>query len=623
MGSSFGGMNGAITDRVVDYYAARAKGGAGLITIECTLVVPASKYGASIPNELEIWDRNLVPGWHRLVEAIHYWGAKASVQINWMAIGVTPALYPEVIPAAPSAIGVPGFVTPVVSREMSIEEIMWMEDQYALGAVCAKEAGFDMVMVHCVHGYGIAGFNSEYTNKRNDLYGGTWENRMRFGLNILKKVRGVLTCDMAMTVRIPVDEFVPYGNGKEECLRIAKEYEATGVDAIHLSCGAVGSFHHTIQPAYFPHAYLESCLALFRKAVSVPLGVAGSLNNPIEAERVLREYDLDYVDLGRAVLADPDYPNKVMAGRPKDIRKCLRCCECVHGIFENHIAMECSVNPEGGREAAMRITPAEKPKKVVVVGGGPAGMEAARVATLRGHNVTLFEKKDNLGGNLIPASTPDFKVEYKWLVDWQAHQLDALGVEVQLGKEIAPADVESLKPDVAIVATGAEPHIPDDIRGIDRAVSAIDVLLDKEDLGEKVVVCGGGAMGCEIALHLAQQNKDVMIVEMLKDIGLDMDLAINRKVLIEKLKVNKVTWVTETRIIEIEDQGVCALDMSSGATVQYAAESIVLALGLKPVKALTGALKSKVAEVYAIGDCVTARKVKQAIYEGSVIARRI
>jgi len=623
-GTGFGGTNGAITDRDIDYYEERAKGGAGLIIVECTLVVPAAKYGNATPFEREIWDRNLVPGWKRLTDAIHFWGAKAGVQINWQGIGIVPELCPGIQPTAPSAVEVPGFITPVISRELPIEEIMWLEDQYALGATCAKEAGFDIVQVHCVHGYGIAGFNSEWVNRRNDLYGGSFENRMRFGLNILKKVRAVLTPDMAMTVRIPADEFVHPGNGKEECLRIAQTYEAAGVDAIHLSCGAVGSIHHTIQPFYYPRVYLEPYLADMRKAVKVPLGVAGSLNNPDDAERILRDYGFDYADLGRVLFADPEYPNKVMEERPEDIRRCLRCCECIHALIENHTAVECAVNPEMGREARFKITPAEKPKEVLVVGGGPGGMEAARVAALRGHSVTLCEKNDKLGGNLIPASVPDFKVEFRWLIDWLARQLDKLGVKVQLGKAVTPDEVAKLKPDVVIVATGAESDIPDDIVGINKGVTAIDVLLGKAKVGDQVIIAGGQEVGCETALYLAQKGKKVMIVKRrTEDIATDMDLVVNRKVLLEKLEEHKVTWMTGIRVTEIDGKGIKAINAASGESVSYPADTVVLALGLKPVNGLVEALKDKVPEVYAIGDCVKARMAKDAIYEGSIIARRI
>jgi 2-enoate reductase len=360
-----------------------------------------------------------------------------------------------------------------------------------------------------------------------------------------------------------------------------------------------------------------------RKAVNVPLGVAGSLNDPDDAERVLRDYGIDFADLGRVLMADPEYPKKVMEGRPEDVRVCVRCCECIHALIENHSAIECTVNFEMGREGRYIITPAEKPKKVLVIGGGPAGMEAARVAALRGHKVTLCEKEDRLGGNMYAASVPDFKVEYRWLIDWYSRQLHKAGVDVQLGKEFTPEDAQKMESDVLIVATGAEPTVPDDISGANKAVTATDVLLGEASVGRKVVILGGGAVGAETALHLAQDDKEVMIVEMLDDIALDVDLVVNRKWLLEKLKEAGVTWITNTKITEVGDTGIRGINMSTGKTVSYQADNVVLALGLKPVAHLPEVVKERFPEVYLIGDRAKARKVKEAIWDGASIARQI
>ena len=409
------GMHGWITEDYVAYIEARARGGASLIVVEDTLVVDGSKWGRGIVNQPEIWDPNSIPGWKKLTDAIHYHGAKAGIQINWMSIRAHLKVCPDTEALGPSAMLLPGFPdfeeprVPAtsarhsggveVSRAATIDEIMWLEDQYALAASLARDAGFDVVMIHCTGGHGIASFNSPYFNQRNDLYGGPLENRMRFGLNIIKKVRPVLKPEMALSVRIPVDEFLPGGSGKEECIHIAQAYEAAGVDAIHMSCGAFNT-HHAMQPIYYPRLYLEPFLADMREAVKVPLAVAGSLNDPEDAERVLRDYRLDFVDLGRALVADAEYPKKVVEGRPEDIRRCIRCDKCLHVIVANHTSIECSVNAEAGRERVLKIMPAEEAKSVVVVGGGPGGMEAARVAALRGHSVTLVDKGKQLGGNL-------------------------------------------------------------------------------------------------------------------------------------------------------------------------------------------------------------------------------
>ena len=625
MGSSFGGTNGAVTDRVVDWYEARAKGGTGLITVENTFVVPASKYGAHIPNELQIWDRNLVSGWKMLTDACHYWGAKIAVQINYPGAGVDPQVWPGVQPAAPSVVALPGYIVPVLTRELPIEEILWLEDQYALGATCAREAGFDMVQLHCVHGYGIAGFNSKLQNKRNDIYGGSFENRMRFGLNIIRKVKAVIGPDMALAVRIPVDEMVPGGADKEECIRMAQAYEAAGVDAIQLSCGTVGSIAETIQPSYYPRAFLKPYLSDMRKAVKVPLTVAGGFADPADAESVLNDYGVDFIDLGRVLIGDAEWANKVMEGRPEDIRRCLRCnTGCIHSIIETHSGLDCAINIEVGRERRLKITPAETPKKVLVIGGGPGGMEAARVAALRGHDVTLYEKSDKLGGNIRAAGASPFKVEFLWLIDWFATQLNKLGVEVQMGRMITPDDVEKIKPDVVIVATGAQEIIPDDIVGTDKAVTAVDVLLDKVKVSKNVVIVGGQLTGCETGLNLAQKGHSVLILKRRPgDIATNTDLVVNRKVLVAQLQELNVKWLTGRMVTEIDDDGVRAVDITSGKIESYSADTTILAPGLQSVTGLEDALRDKVPEVYSIGDCVKPRIAKDAIHEGSIIARRI
>ncbi len=627
------GPHGEVGDLLLEYLEERARGGAGLIIVEDTMVVPPDKWGAGITHQPEIWDIKLVDGWKRLVDAIHFWGAKAAIQLNWPGVRIDNTIFTDVQPPGPSVIQVPGWSSVqkvaapgmrrrfATTRAVTIDEIEWMEDQFVMGAVCAVRAGFDVVMLHCAQGYGIASFSSPFCNHRNDLYGGSFENRMRFGLDITKKVRAVLTPEMALIVRVSVDEFVPGGVDRAEGIRIAKAYESAGVDAIHLSCGLFTT-QKTIQPIYYPRAFLEPYLPEMRKAIKVPLSVAGSLNNPEDAERILRDYKLDFVDLGRVLIADPDYPNKVMEGRPEDIRICTRCCECIHSIVANYSAVECSVNVEAGREARTRLIPASKPKKVVVVGGGPAGMEAARVAALRGHKVTLYDKNDRLGGNLIAAAVPDFKDEYKWLISWFAHQLDKLGVEVKLGKAVTAAEIARLKPDAAVVATGAVSCIPGDISGVNKAVTAVDVLLGKARVGQQVVVVGGGLIGCDTALHLAQKGKQVTIIEMREEIAHDT-LVINRRVLLEKFAENKVNCVTSTKVTEIGRGAVQGINLATGALVSYPTDSVVLAVGLVPVQGLAEGLKGKVPEVYAVGDCVKARKAKEAIYEGSMVARRI
>lgn len=620
MGTSFGSMTGGVTDRIIDWYTERAKGGVGLIIVENTLVTPPEKYGQHLTNELLIYHPNCIPGFRLLTDAVHDYGAKIAVQINYPGQGADPFSSAGVQPVTPSPVISPTYIRTVITREATIEEIQYLVNQYGVGAQLAKMAGFDAVEIHCVHGYGVAGFQSQAINRRNDAYGGPFENRMRFGREVISRVRGAVGDDFPVWCRIPLIEWAPGGSDPEECVRIAQVYEAAGVNALSLSVGTMGDV--PVPNKYQPRATFEPYLENMRKAVNVPLMVAGSFNNPEDAERVLREGKADFICIGRGLIADPEYPKKVMERRPEDIRKCLRCLDgCLITMIFSSSGVDCAVNIEAGKETRRKMTLAEKPKNVLVVGGGPGGMEAARVAAVRGHDVTLCEKGSELGGALIPGSVASFKVENKWLKEWFSIQLQKLGVKVELGKEVTPELVAKMKPDVVIVATGAVPIIPD-IPGVERAAIAVDVLLGKIKVGKEVVVAGGGLVGCETALHLAANGEKVTIIEMLGDMAMDMDSYINKPATLKELTKNNVKWFTRMKLEEVTEKGVTCID-SNWKRKTISADTVVLALGSKPLNGLVQSLKGKVAEVYAIGDCVEPRKLKQAIYEGSLIGRRI
>jgi len=621
MGTSYGTPTGEVTQRLIDYLEARAKGGVGLIIVENTLVRPHEEYGESFVCQLTMWDYNSIPQWHELTSAIHFWGARVFVQINYPGSNVIPVGAPGVQPVTPSPMVIDSRSgEPIMSREASIKEIERLVEQYGETAFVAKLAGFDGVNIHCVHGYGIAGFQSGYMNRRADQYGGSLDNRMRFGLEILKKDKEKVGNDFPVTCRIPAEEFVPGGIHPDESVKIAQKYVEGGAHAIDLSCGTSVRGNKIVQSRYLPRVFLEPYFEMFKKAVSVPLIVAGSFNDPRDGERVLAEGKADFIAIGRGLLADAEYPNKAAEGRLEDIRPCRRCIDgCIHSHQEFFLPTDCAVNVEVGMEAKYKIVPAKKPKKVLVVGGGPAGMEAARVARLRGHDVILFEKSDQLGGNMIPGSVPNFKEEERWLIEWFSTQLKKLGVRVELNQEVR-AEKVSDRYDAAIVATGAVPIVPE-IPGVEKAVTATDVLLGKASAGKEVIVVGGGSVGCETALYLAEQGKKVKILEMLDDIALDIDKRIVKPSLIERMTNSGVTWFTGMRAVEVLDQGVNCI--SGGNKSTFPADTVVLAVGLKPVNALLNGLKEKIPECYAIGDCAGPRKVFQAIHEGSLIARRI
>jgi len=354
-----------------------------------------------------------------------------------------------------------------------------------------------------------------------------------------------------------------------------------------------------------------------KKVVNVPVMVPGRLSDPNDAESVLSEGKADFIGVGRGLIADPELPNKVAEGRVEEIRPCIYCNEGCIGALLVLQTLGCHVNPQVGKEREYKIEPTAKPKKVMVIGGGPGGMEAARVAALRGHEVTLYEKQDKLGGHLIEASIPEHKKDIKPLITWLSAQVEKAGADVVLGKEVTPELVAEIGPDVAIVAGGATEMTPE-IPGVNEsiAVNAIDVLHDKAEVGNEVVVAGGGLVGCDVAVFLAEKGKKVTIVEMLPEIAQNVELfAGSRSTLLLLLAQKGVNSVTDTNIEEITNEGVTVSDQE-GAKSTIKADSVVLALGFKPETGLFEALKGKVPELYTIGDSLAPRKIGDAINEG-------
>jgi 2,4-dienoyl-CoA reductase-like NADH-dependent reductase (Old Yellow Enzyme family)/thioredoxin reductase len=623
MGTSYGSPKGEVTQRLIDYLEARAKGGAGLIVVESTLVNPPEEHGVLFVSQLAIWNYNTIPQWNELTSSVHFWGAKIFVQITHTGAGFLYMGTPGVQPVTTSPMVLGSGEKTVRSREATIEDIQHLVECYGEAALIAKHAGFDGVNIHCTHGYGIAGFQSGHLNKRTDQYGGSFDNRMRFGLEVLKRVKEKVGDDFPLTCRIPVDEFAPEGVHPEESVRIAQKYVEGGAHGIDLSCGTYGYSRNTIQSRYLRRSFLEPHLEMFKKAIRVPLIVAGSFNDPQAGEKVLREGKADFIAVARGFLADAEYAKKVTEGRLEDIRKCRRCLDgCAHTHRESYLTTDCSINVEVGAERKYKIAPGQEPKRVLIIGGGPAGMEVARIAALRGYEVTLFEKGDRLGGNMIPGSVPDFKIEDRWFIEWLSAQLKKLKVKVKLNREIRLEMLQEMrKYDVVIIATGATPIIPD-IPGVDKALTAVDVLLGKSKVGKEVIIIGGGSVGCETALYLGEKGHSVKILEMLDEIALGVDRVNAKPVLMERMAENNVRWLTGMKVVEIVDKGVVCVDTSSEKKL-FEGDSVVLAIGLRPANELRQALEEMIPECYAIGDCVEPRKVFQAIHEGSLIGRRI
>lgn len=616
MGTGFSAPDGTVSDRLIEYLEARARGGFGLIIVEVTAVDPLGK---GFPNELGIWDDRFKPGFSRLVECIHAAGAKVAVQLHHAGRETFSFSIGGEQPVAPSPI--PDPVIREIPRELSVEEIKALVEAYAQGARRAKEIGFDAIEVHGAHGYLVAQFMSAYANKRTDEYGGGLEGFLRFPLEILRRIRQLVGPDYPVLFRISGDEAVPQGRTIEESVVVAKRLVEAGVDALHISVGVYESGHLTVAPAAVEQGFNAAAAATIKSAVSVPVIAVGRIEDPTVAEGIISSGKADLVAIGRGSLADPEFAIKAAEARHEDIVRCIACNEgCIDRLMLGQV-ITCIQNPALGCEAEYASAGAAKAKRVLVAGGGPAGLEAARTAALWGHRVSLYEKQGFLGGQAPLAAVPPTKEVWHEVVRSRIKDLERLGVEIKLGKELTPETVKEISPDVVIVATGSAPLLPD-LAGIDRSnvVTAHDAL-SEAPVGKRVVVIGGGLVGCETADYLAQQGKDVTVVEMAQHIAQDASPA-SRYFLVRRLAQGKVKVLTSTPVKAITDQGVI-VSPESGEQTLGPVDTVVLATGATSVNDLATAIEGLVPEVYVVGDAASPGRILEAVQQAADIARRL
>jgi 2,4-dienoyl-CoA reductase-like NADH-dependent reductase (Old Yellow Enzyme family)/thioredoxin reductase len=625
MASNLANEDGTVSQALIDYWVARAKGGWGLLIVEFTAIDPLGKVGPCHPC---LWSNKFIVGLKKLTDAVHKCGARIAIQLSHTGRQTTQKILgiPGAQPVSASPIPCP--LDREIPRELSSGEVYELIEKFGDAAVRARDAGFDAVEIHGAHGYLLAQFMSTYSNKRIDEFGGSLHNRMRFPIEVIHNIRRKIGPSFPLMFRMSGEEKVPGGRTLDESRVIARMIEDAGIDAIDVSVGVSGSSQYIIAPSVLPPGFLLSSSQEIKKAVSVPVIAVGRINHPLIAEDAIETGKADLIAWGRSSLADPELPKKVAAGKLDDICPCIACLQGCTRSFPlpfkplSKLGVTCLVNPFCGREGEMQIKPAMKRKKIIIAGGGPAGLEAAWVAAARGHAVTVYEKNSALGGQYRIAAIPPFKQDIARALSYYIHMGKKHGVYFKMGTEVTARQIIAQKPDAVIIATGSEPIIPD-IRGIkgNRVATALDILEGKKQPGNRVLIVGGGMVGCEVADFLGEHLHRVTLIEMLSEIAMDVPLAAGY-FLRRRLKEYGVQIETKTSVIEFLEDG-ALVKMGGKESRLEGFDTIVLALGTQSVNNLKGQLEKKISELYVIGDALAPRLAINAIEEGARIALEI
>lgn len=620
MAMNYSESDGSVTDRNVRYYRERARGGVGLVIVEGAFI---DKTGKQRAHGMGVSEDRFIPGLRRLADAIRSAGAVPAMQVNHngkLAQSKSTG-YP---PIAPSAIA--NRANDEIPHALSLEEVRYMVESFAAAAWRVAEAGFGIVEIHGAHGYLIQQFLSPLTNHRQDEYGGSFLNRARFALEVVRAVRKRVGPNFPITFRMSATEFEEDGYTTGEAGALACMLEAEGIAALHVSAGSNETPYSTaqvIQPMYFEPGNLAKYARIIKDQVKIPVIAVGRINHPSVAEAVLARGDADFVATGRALTADPHWPRKAREGITDEIRQCIACnVGCIGRLILN-VPIKCTQNPWVGTEYEAGIPQAEVKKRVLVLGGGPAGLEAARVAAARGHRVTLLEKENHLGGQVHLACVPPFKAVLEEVVRSRVHDLEKWGVELKCGVEAGPDDLSPSRTDVVIEATGACPATLDiSTEFPEKVLSAWRVLAGQEVAGEKILIIGAGMVGLEIADLLASKGKKIVVIEVLEQVGQTITPT-TRAALLARLEKEKVEIITGVSLEHWGRDGAVVRKKNGSTILIEGIEYTVIAVGSRPNRIPLTPPRGAAITWRRVGDSEKPRDIFESIQEAAKVAMEL